>query len=127
MKLEHIAFNVPDAKAHAKWYSDHLGMTIVRSADSAPFITFISDGAGSLIEFYSNEAAATPDYKGMHPLILHVAFSSEDLEADIKRLEAAGASHTGVIETIEGMHTFHILRDPWGLALQLIKRVNPLV
>jgi hypothetical protein len=40
---------------------------------------------------------------------------------------AAGATDTGIAETLSTGDEYLFLRDPWGLCLQLIKRLKPLV
>ena len=43
MKIEHVAFNVPDAVKAAQWYVEHLGMQILRSSNESPYIHFLAD------------------------------------------------------------------------------------
>ena len=127
MKLEHIALNVSEPKAQAKWYVENLGMKMVRDIQEEPFITFIADEAGSMIELYANPAVDIPDYAAVHPLILHIAFLSEDIEADKAKLMSAGATDTGISQTLPTGDEFVFVRDPWGLAVQIIKRPGPLI
>ena len=127
MKLEHIAFNVPDAGAMAKWYSENLGMKIVMENDTAPFIHFVADEAGSMIEIYSNTAAEIPDYSAIPALTLHIAYTTDDLIAERERLVAAGATLEGDINNMIAGTELQFLRDPWGICVQLVKRAKPLV
>ncbi len=127
MKLEHTAYNVAEPKAQANWYVENLGMTLVRDIPTAPFITFIGDDAGGLIELYANPNADIPDYHSMSPYILHLAFLSEDIEADKAKLLSAGATDTGIAETLPTGDEYVFVRDPWGVSVQLIKRSAPLV
>ena len=46
MNFEHFALNVPDARAHAQWYVQHLGFTIVRQRPDAPYTHFLADTTG---------------------------------------------------------------------------------
>lgn len=128
MKLEHIALNVPDAASMAKWYAENLGMKIVKSMDKAPYIHFIADDAGSMIEIYSNDNAEVPDYKAISVFTLHLAFTSEDILAQRSELEAAGATIEGELndKLIPGT-SMQFLRDPWGICIQLVKRDKPLI
>jgi hypothetical protein len=57
----------------------------------------------------------------MAPALLHVAFVCNDLPAAIARLTAAGALLVAGPETL-GEDELAMLRDPWGLAVQLAKR-----
>lgn len=124
MKFEHFAINVPDARAQAAWWVQHLGLTVARRREDAPFTHFLADETGRVIvEMYSNPAAAYPDYAGQHPLVFHVAFVSNDARTDRERLEKAGA--TFVIEETPDGSSLIMMRDPWGVALQLCQRSKP--
>lgn len=127
MKLEHIAVNVSDPVAASRWYTEHLGLEIVRAATTAPFAHFLSDGAGGVIEIYNNPNGAVPEYQEMNPFTLHFAFISMGLEDDLERLYGAGATKVGEIDTTPAGDRLVFLRDPWGVPLQLVERAQPLV
>src|SRR5436190_1717947 len=77
LRLEHVALNVADPRAMADWYVAHLGMRVVRQVDGPPHTRFLADAAGAtVVELYENPAARIPDYLGMDPLELHLAFDS---------------------------------------------------
>jgi catechol 2,3-dioxygenase-like lactoylglutathione lyase family enzyme len=127
LNLEHVALNVSDPAAIAAWYVKNLGMRIVRQSTTAPYIHFIADTAGrSVIELYSNPVDPLPDYASMHPLRLHVAFATADPDASKAALVAAGATVVDDLAREDGTRLI-MLRDPWGLALQLCKRPQPLL
>jgi catechol 2,3-dioxygenase-like lactoylglutathione lyase family enzyme len=127
LNLEHVALNVPDPAAMAAWYVKNLGMRIVLQSAVPPFIHFIADAAGrSVIEIYGNTADPFPDYASMHPLRLHVAFATSDPDGSRDALVAAGASFVDDMTRDDGTRLV-MLRDPWGLALQLCKRPQPLL
>ena len=127
LNLEHIALNVADPAAMAAWYVKNLGMRIVKQSSVAPYIHFLADAAGrSVIEVYSNDADPFPDYASMHPLRLHVAFATSDPDGSRAALEAAGATYVDEMKRDDGSRLL-MLRDPWGLALQLCKRPEPLL
>lgn len=127
MRIEHVALNVPDAVAMAEWYVRHLGMRIVRKIDTAPHIHFLADASDStVIEIYTNAADSVPDYGSMHPLRFHVAFAAEDPDAARAALLAAGASFVEEQRFPDGSRLM-MLRDPWGLPLQLARRAQPLL
>ena len=127
MKLEHIAFNVSDPHAIAEWYCANLGMSIAKKTNASPFVTFIADDSGKmLIELYHEPDHAVPDYANTDPLILHVAFASADPHDDQARLVAAGATYHSE-RTLPDGGLLVMLRDPWGLALQLAKRPTPML
>lgn len=82
MKIEHVAINVPDPAGTAQWLADHFGMRIVVANPAAPFIHFIADDSGTMLELYNNSAAEMPDYANLNSFNLHFAFTSPDIEAD---------------------------------------------
>ena len=128
MNLEHIALNHPDPVNAAKWYANNLDMQIIRTSDSSPFIHFLADKAGQgLIELYNNPKASVPDYPSQSPLILHIAFSVEDLAGTIARLQEAGATVESEGTKNSRGDELAMVRDPWGVCLQLVKRNNPLI
>ncbi|MEX1136503.1 MAG: VOC family protein, partial [Balneolales bacterium] len=67
-----------------------------------------------------------PDYKKMDPLVLHLAFVSEDPVKDKERLLKGGATLVSDERLKDGSHLV-MLRDPWGLALQLCNRNTPML
>jgi len=122
MKLEHVAFNVQDPPAVAAWYARHLGLAVVRREGAPYFTHFLADDSGlMLVEIYCNPPDMVPNYAEMHPLVLHLAFVSADPEADKNRLLVAGATLVSEGHPDANTHLV-MLRDPWGLAIQLCKR-----
>lgn len=122
MKLEHFALNVAKPLEMAAWYETNLGMTIVKKQTEAPYTHFIADQSGRImIEIYCNPANEVPNYSTMNPLLVHLAFVSANPNSDKDRLVTAGA--TLVSDTVfEDGTQLIMLRDPWGLAIQLCKR-----
>lgn len=127
MKLEHVALNVAAPAQAAEWYAKNLDMQIVLQRDSAPFVHFIADESGQIcIEFYNDPPDQVPNYAVMDPLLLHIAFVSNDPTRDQEKLIAAGATLVSDKTTPEGTRLV-MLRDPWGLPLQLCKRSKPML
>ena len=125
MKFEHFALNVPDPRAHAQWYVRHLGFTIARAREDAPFTHFLADETGrTIVELYTNPKAAIPDYAAAHPLCFHIAVVAADAKAERARLEAAGAK-LFLEEPQPDGSLLIMLRDPWGVPLQLCQRTKP--
>ena len=125
MKFEHFALNVPDARAMARWYIQHLGFAAVRQRAEPPYTHFLSDDTGRLtVELYSSPDAPYPDYAGAHPLCFHFAVVSADARADRRRLEQAGATLFRE-EPLPDGGVLVMLRDPWGVPLQLCQRAVP--
>ena len=128
MKIEHLALQVPDPVALARWYHDHLRLSIKRSQTEPPFGQFLADdGDAVMLEFYNNPRATVPDYRAIDPLVLHIAFWADDVASIRTRLIAAGATPEGeVVETPAGDH-LAMLRDPWGIPIQFVKRVARMI
>lgn len=128
MKIEHVAFNVPDPVSMAEWYIEHLGFVMRRRFDTEPWGQFIADDSGTvMLELYKNSAAPIPEYGAMAPFTLHLAFVSTDVEADVRRLTAAGATLVGAVQHQSTGDDMAFLRDPWGFTLQLVKRAVPMI
>lgn len=127
MRIEHVALNVADPVAVAAWYTQHLGFTVVRHIPVPTQTHFLADESGqTVIEIYCNPPDSVPDYAAMDPLQVHIAFVSPDPDTDTARLVAAGAHLVSELHLPDGSH-LNMLRDPWGLALQLCKRATPLL
>lgn len=122
MKIEHFALNVESPAEMREWYVNHLHFQIVKKQDNPPFTTFMADETGRvMLEVYNNPSDEVPDYRNMNPLIVHLAFTSENPERDKQRLVEAGASEISNEKLEDGSHLV-MLRDPWGFAIQLCKR-----
>jgi len=128
MKIEHFALQVSDPVAMADWYHTHLGCGIKRSSGAPTHQRFLTDSSGSImLEFYHNPRVLVPNYRTMDPLLVHIAFVSESLERDRDRLLKAGANIAEDLTTSAGGDQLIMLRDPWGVALQLVKRAEPMI
>lgn len=128
MKLEHLALQVADPAAMAEWYARHLGCSIARSAGPPVPVRFVLDSPGTvMLELYRNPRVPVPDYGSMDPVLLHIAFVSADPAADRDRLVKAGARVIEDLNTNPARDQFVMLRDPWGLPLQLVQRAAPMV
>ena len=128
MRIEHFALQVPDPVAMADWYVKHLGFAIARSGGEPAHARFLKDSSGSvMLEIYRNPKAAVPDHAGMDPLLLHIAFISRNLTAERDRLLKAGAKVAEDVFTSPAGDQLLMLRDPWGLALQFVKRASPML
>lgn len=126
MKLEHVAINVEDPKELAQWYADTFDLTIVRASDEEPYIHFVSDQQGTMMEFYHNPAGPIPDYAAMHPVVFHIAFATDDIEGTRDQLVEAGATVVGDIVSFPNGDQLLFFRDPWHVPFQLVKRAAPM-
>jgi glyoxylase I family protein len=126
-RIEHVAFNVAEPVEAAAWYVQHLGMRVARYSGGPTEIHFLADAAGaSVLEFYRNPAAAVPDFAAMHPMQMHIAFAADDADAEAARLQAAGARLEDTTDLPDGSRLV-MLRDPWGVPIQLVRRAQPLL
>jgi catechol 2,3-dioxygenase-like lactoylglutathione lyase family enzyme len=123
MRVEHIAFLVDDPNAVSKWYCENLDMRQVRQGPGPNFMTFLGDeGDNVMFEIYHNPDVVTPDYFAQDPMVLHLAFYSDDVDGERAKLIAAGATAVGDVFHREDGDVLAMLRDPWGLAVQVLSR-----
>ncbi len=123
MKIEHIAFVVEDPDVVAKWYCDHMGMRLVRQGPPPVKMTFLADSSGqTMFEVYKQPSITTTDYFSVHHLALHFAFYTDEIDTDFQKLISAGASVIQDPYQTDAGDTLAMLRDPWGVSIQLVKR-----
>jgi glyoxylase I family protein len=130
MKIEHIGYMVQDPLQVAAWYCQNLGFRVARGMQTAPFTHFLVDASGNgMLEIYNNPVAQVPDYASMDPLVLHIAFEigNESMAGARDRLLAAGAALVSDLGVTPAGDQLVMLRDPWGMAVQLAKRKIPMV
>ncbi len=112
----------------AEWYIANLGFQCRRSADTPVPVRYISDDSGKvMLEIYRNPDVVVPDYAAMNPLHLHIAFQCEDVAGTAQRLLQAGATLFSGHEIKPNGDELAMLRDPWGLPIQLCRRNRPMV
>lgn len=118
--VEHLSLRVADPEATVAWWVRNLGFTVTMRHPGGS--AFIADRAGRIaFEIYGpDEDHPAPDYRKADVLQLHVGFTSDDVEADIRRLVAAGAELE--IHNVTPGFEEAVLRDPSGLVIQLVKR-----
>jgi len=128
MRIEHIAWQVSDPAAAAGWYGRNFGLTVRRKFNNPAQAHFLADESGNVIlEIYNNPKVSVPDYQSMDPLLLHIAFIADDLAATRDRLIAAGAVLVEDITATPAGDHIVMLRDPWGFAVQLVRRKEPML
>jgi glyoxylase I family protein len=128
VRIEHLALNVANPPAMADWYAANLGLKIVRQDDSAVHCRFLGDAEGhALIELYHNAALPLLDLAAIAPATLHLAFETPDIDSDRRRLVAAGATALDEVTTTSVGDRWAMLRDPFGLVIQLVQRRRPML
>jgi catechol 2,3-dioxygenase-like lactoylglutathione lyase family enzyme len=128
IRLEHVAINVEDPVRMAKWYCQNLGMKVIRKGPPPVNMHFISDSGGNMmLEVYRNPPDAVPDYTSMNPLLLHISFMVDDVKGIREKLITAGATPVGDVSVTSSGDELAMLRDPWGVAIQFVKRTEPML
>ncbi len=128
IRFEHVGLNVADPVKAAQWYVDHLGMKILREGAAPANARFVADADGNMMfELYHNPPEAVPDYASMDPLMLHIAFLVDDVDAIRAKLLAVGATAVGDVTVSPAGDRIAMLRDPWGLPIQFIRRANSML
>jgi len=127
MKFEHFAINVSHPVEMSAWYEKHLGLRVVKKMEEAPFMTFLADESGDImLEIYNNPKGDILPFSEMHPLMVHLAFVSDDPGNDKTKLLKAGASEVSDDLLPDGSRLV-MMRDPWGFSIQLCKRSIPML
>jgi beta-lactamase superfamily II metal-dependent hydrolase/catechol 2,3-dioxygenase-like lactoylglutathione lyase family enzyme len=128
VRFEHIALNVHDVEAVVNWYCENLGMKVVRKGPPPVNMRFLADGDDNIVfEFYHNIEAPIPDCNMIHPRSYHVAFVVDDVGAICDKLLKAGATIAVDMETTAAGDQIIILRDPWAMPIQFVKRTKPML
>lgn len=123
LRLDHFALQHPQPEAVSAWLCLHLGLTVYRVSASASRARFLRcPQTGVMLEIYRQPEAPVPDYPAMPPAVMHLAFHSNDIPADADRLVAVGATRAGEPGKNSAGDAFLMLRDPWGVPLQLVSR-----
>ena len=85
-------------------------------------MTFLADGSDRVIlELYHKPEKAITDFTQQHFSTFHVAFVSNNAVDDKNRLLTEGAVFVEEVLKEDGSHLI-MMRDPWGMPLQLCQR-----
>jgi lactoylglutathione lyase len=95
-RVNHIHLKSPDPEKTANWYVKAFNFKIVSDRVRVfgdRFITCMTEDGGLQVNISSEQTGEKlgPGDSTPHFGIEHIAFDSEDIEADIKRLEGLGA------------------------------------
>jgi catechol 2,3-dioxygenase-like lactoylglutathione lyase family enzyme len=126
--MEHLALNVAESRTRAQWYKDYCGMVIVRESPPPVSRVFIADaGKNMMFELYQQQEYPVIDFTTISHMSIHIAFMVDDIQAAKSTLVAAGAKVVDdVTKTASGDFVL-MLRDPWGLPIQFVKRGNAML
>ncbi|MHA6796665.1 VOC family protein [Pseudonocardia bannensis] len=114
-----VSLNVEDVPASAAFLVDHFGFRTEMAADG--FASLARDDAGMNVVFLRRGLATLPaDQRDDHASGLILAFTVDDLEGELARLQAEGVTVTMPLTSEEwGERAFQV-RDPNGVIVQLV-------
>jgi len=120
--VEHVGFVVRDPVGAAEWYGSHLSFRVLRSAPDGSVAFIQCPETGLIFELIAegNVSAAVKDLT--HPLQVHLAVRTNSFDADRDRLIRSGAEFAMHCETNDPAARVCILKDPFGLYVQLAQR-----
>jgi uncharacterized glyoxalase superfamily protein PhnB len=114
-----IALNVEDVPASSAFLTEHFGFRTEMAADG--FASLTRDDAGMNVIFLRTGLPTLPaDQRDDHAAGLILAFTVDDLEGELARLQAEGVAITMPLTSEEwGERAFQV-RDPNGVVIQLV-------
>ncbi len=119
----HVGLNIRHFDEIVSWYVKNLACTVVRKPGDK--VAFLADPSGRvIIEFYDNPEAPVLPFQDTHFLTLHLAFLVEDPKSVSERLVKEGAVVYDPYKITPAGDQMVMLQDPWGIAVQLIKRAE---
>ena len=122
--FEHLAINVADKDAAERWYVENLNLRVARSVPGV--MCFLADVTGRVVlELYAKDAVDRLDFANQHCLTFHLAFTVNDIKSAARSLIEAGAQNADDYR-IAGEDELMMLRDPFGVCIQLVHRKQPL-
>jgi catechol 2,3-dioxygenase-like lactoylglutathione lyase family enzyme len=120
LTFEHLALNVEDKGMAERWYTAFLNLRVVRSVPDGP--SFLADQSGRVVlELYSRDDTPRLNFAQTEPLTMHLAFHVHDVEGTAENLMNAGATVAEPMKQAGGDEMI-MLRDPFGLPIQLVHR-----
>ncbi len=113
------ALNVEDVPASCAFLTEHFGFRTEIAADG--FASLTRDDAGMNVIFLRTGLPTLPaDQRDDHAAGLILAFTVDDLEGELARLQAEGVAITMPLTDEEwGERAFQV-RDPNGVVIQLV-------
>ncbi len=127
MVFEHFAVNIEKPVEMAEWYVKNCELVIMKKGDAPHFAHFLADKTGRVvIETYFNNEFPVTDFSTVNHMEFHFAFMVKNAEETKNNLMGAGAEFVEEIKPADGSHLV-MLRDPFGMPLQLCQRATPLM
>ena len=121
-----VSLNVEDVAASSAFLAEHFGFTEQMAADG--FASLAREDAGVSVIFLRRGLATLPvDQRDDRAQGLILAFTVDDLEGELTRLQAEGVAITMPLTVEEwGERAFQV-RDPNGVVVQLVDWTAPTV
>ncbi|MGE5632591.1 MAG: VOC family protein [Caulobacteraceae bacterium] len=122
--LEHIGICARDTVSLKDWYVNYFNLEVVydNKKDKPTFILKFPDVG--LLEIYPAESE-NDKYSNKHQGIRHIAFGSDNIEAEYKRLEKDLNIEKELSENAKGVKTF-FFRDLEGNLIHYVQRPTTL-
>jgi predicted enzyme related to lactoylglutathione lyase len=105
-----IDCNTQDLDAAAEFWSAALGLAVTSDADKDPGYRHLANGPGNLHLEVQRVA---------HPSRVHLDIESDDIEAEVRRLEALGARR------VEAIKTWVVMEAPTGQRFCVVRPQSP--
>jgi catechol-2,3-dioxygenase len=119
--LSHVQLLVSDVGASAKWYSAVLGLAPFADDLDIGYVALRHKAGKFVVVLTKAPVPRDGPAEAVHDGLDHLAFAVPDgaaLEAWAAHLVEVGIDHAGVV--LEGGHPSLQLRDPDGIALELV-------
>lgn len=126
-RLEHVAINVEDPVAFSKWFVDNLGMKLIRQGGAPSYGTFICDPTQNIMFEIYHQNYPVIDFKNVDYTSIHFAFMVDDIVKVKNILLKNGATVAEELKDTPAGDKVVMLRNPWGLPIQLVQRKNIMI
>ena len=128
LRPDHLELNIADTREKAKWYVENLGLKIVSQSDGPSYNIFISDADDNMmLELNQDSKSPMLEFEKIDYNSFHFAFLVPDIASIKDKLISAGAKLAEDIKKTANGDQVLMLRDPWGQAIQFVKRVKPML
>ncbi len=119
-----VSLTVSDVLASSAFFIHHLGFSEQMAADG--FASLTRDDAAMDVIFLRRGIDVLPeDFRDEHAAGVIVALVVDDLDAELRRLTAAGAEITMPLREEEWGERLFQVTDPNGIVVQLVQWVAP--
>jgi catechol 2,3-dioxygenase-like lactoylglutathione lyase family enzyme len=113
--VDHIHLGVPDPAKGVEWYHSHFGGELTPEGQDRVMF-------GKVRMIFQKTAEPKPSEGSVLDLI---GFSVADLDAAMRRLQAAGVTVVKPVTTIDGTRVARVT-DPWGTLIEVVQDPNVL-